>query len=198
MSKEAVTNRKLNQLLKNRWSPRAFSEKQIEKEKLLSILEAARWAPSASNLQPWVFFVGTKGDAVYQKIMDVLVEFNQMWAVNAPVLILNCGKTTSKDDEVNGVWQYDLGQSVAQMSIEAMDKGIYVHQMGGFDAMKAAELFQLPEHTRAVSVTALGYLGDPGILHPRMQKSELAIRERKELDTFVFSDTFGTHSPIID
>ncbi len=197
MPKEAVTESKMNQLLMRRWSPRAFDSKPIEIEKLKSMLEAARWAPSASNLQPWVFFVGLKGDEVYQKIFDTLVEFNQMWAVNAPVLILNCGKTTTNDEAINGVWQYDLGQAVAHMSIEAMDKGIYVHQMGGFDPQKATELFKLPEHTKAVSVLAAGYIGDPSILHPRMQKSEMAPRERKELNTFVFSATYEVNSTLI-
>ena len=197
MSKEADIKKKLNSLLKNRWSPRAFDDRPIEKEKLQSMLEAARWAPSASNIQPWVFFVGLKGDETYKKIFDTLVEFNQMWAVNAPVLILNCGKTTIKDDDSNGVWQYDLGQAVAHMSIEAMDEGIYMHQMSGFDPLKASKLFNLPKHIQAVSVAAAGYMGDPAILHPRMQKSEIAPRERKEIDTFVFSDSYGSKSPIV-
>jgi len=198
MSKEAITTSKLNPLLRKRWSPRAFDGRPVESEKLLSMLEAARWSPSASNLQPWTFFVGTKGDETYNKIFESLVEFNQMWAKNAPVLILNCGKITSNDEGIiNGTWQYDLGQSVAHMSIQAMDEGLFVHQMGGFDALKAAELFQLPENVQAVSVTAAGYLGDPSILHPRMQKSELAARIRKELDTFVFSERFGQTSPVV-
>lgn len=198
MLKEAVTINKLNPLLQNRWSPRAFDDRPVEKEKLMSMLEAARWSPSASNIQPWFFFVGIKGDPAYQKIFDALVEFNQMWAVNAPILILNCGKTTTEDGEmINGTWQYDLGQAVAHMSIQAMEEGIFVHQMSGFDALKAGELFMLPDDTLAVSVTAAGYLGDPSILHPRMQKSEIAGRERRELNTFVFSDNYGSASQII-
>ena len=78
-----------------------------------------------------------------------------------------------------------------------MQEDLHVHQMSGFDAQKAAELFSLPEDVRAVSVTAIGYLGDPAMLHPRMQKSELAERERKEMDTFVFSDKYGQASEII-
>lgn len=198
MSKEAVTSNKLNPLLQKRWSPRAFEDRPIEKEKLMSMLEAARWSPSASNIQPWFFFVGIKGDPAYQKIFDTLVEFNQLWAVNAPVLILNCGKITTRDNEtINGTWQYDLGQAVAHLSIQAMEEGIFVHQMSGFDALKAGELFLLPENTQAVSVTAAGYPGDPSILHLRMQKSEIAGRVREELDTFVFSDIYGSASQVI-
>jgi nitroreductase len=192
MSKEAKTNdHDIHPLLKQRWSPRAFDERPVDDGKIRNILEAARWSPSASNIQPWVFFVGFKGDETYDKIMNTLVEFNQLWAANAPVLMMNCGKTTNPDGTPSGIWQYDVGQSVAHLSMQVMDEGLHIHQMGGFDALKAAELFALPEDTRAVSVSAIGYLGDPAMLHPRMQKSEVAERERKEMDTFVFSDLHG-------
>jgi nitroreductase len=198
MSKKAKTKYEIHPLLAKRWSPRAFADKSIEKEKLQKILEAARWSPSASNIQPWVFFVGIKGDTVYEKIFESLVEFNQMWCVHAPVLVLNCGKITSGDDGArNKVWKYDVGQAVAHMSFQAMNEGLFIHQMGGFDALKAANLFSLPEDVRAISVSAIGYIGNPSILHPRMQKSELAERDRKELNTFVFSDKYGKASEII-
>ncbi len=198
MLKEAKTNNnEISMLLKKRWSPRAFDDRPVEPQKLRNIMEAARWSPSASNIQPWVFFLGIKGDDTYNKIYQSLVEFNQMWSKFAPVLIMNCGKITSSDGSLNGTWQYDTGQSVAHLSFQAMEEGLYVHQMSGFDPMKAAELFALPEDFQAISVTALGYIGDPAILHPRMQKSELDERERKEMDTFVFSDEFGRISDII-
>jgi nitroreductase len=198
MSKEAKTdNNEIHPLLLKRWSPRAFDDRMVEDQKIRNILEAARWSPSASNIQPWVFLAGFRGDKTYSKIMDSLVEFNQLWAGNAPVLILNCGKITNAKGIPNGTWQYDVGQAVAHLSIQVMDEGMYIHQMSGFDALKAAELFALPEEIRAISVSAIGYLGDPGMLHPRMQKSERAKRERKEMDTFVFSDKYGQVSEII-
>lgn len=198
MSKEAETNSNtLYPLLKQRWSPRAFDDRPVEAQKIRNIFEAARWAPSASNLQPWIFFVGIKGDKTYDMIYNTLVEFNQMWASFAPVLILNCGITASDEGKPFSSWRYDTGQAVALLSIQAMAEGLHVHQMAGFDALKAAELFSLPENTRAVTVTALGYIGDPAMLHPRMQKSELAPRERKEIGTFVFSEEFGSTSEIV-
>jgi nitroreductase len=198
MSKEAQTNDNvIHPLLKDRWSPRAFEDRPVEKEKLMNILEAARWSPSASNIQPWVFFLGLKGDETYEKIFRTMVEFNRLWARFAPVLILNCGRLTNDEGVSNGTWQYDTGQSVAHLSLQAMAEGLYVHQMSGFDALKAAELFDLPEDVRAISLTALGYLGDPSMLHPRMQKSERAPRVRKELNTFVFAGKFGETSGII-
>lgn len=198
MAKKANTgSNNIHSLLENRWSPRAFDGKAVEKQKLKNLLEAARWAPSASNIQPWVYFVGVKGDDTYTKIFETLVEFNQLWAGLAPVLILNCGKITNPKGDPNPTWQYDTGQSVAHLSIQAMEEGLYVHQMSGFDALKSAEIFELPEDVRAISVTALGYLGDPSILPTRMQNAERTGRERKEMDTFVFSEGFGKKSGII-
>ena len=198
MSKEAETNTNdIYPLLKQRWSPRAFDERPVEDQKIRNMLEAARWSPSASNIQPWIFFVGKKGEKAYDKIFKTLVEFNQMWASSAPLLILNCGQNASDEGEPYAVWKYDTGQAVAHLSIQAMAEGLHVHQMTGFDALKAAELFALPENVRAVSVMAIGYIGDPATLHPRMQKSELAPRVRKEIGTFVFSDEFGLSSDIV-
>lgn len=198
MSKKAKTNNNnIHPILAERWSPRAFANKAVEVEKLRNILEAARWSPSASNIQPWIFFVGIKGDDTYQKIFDSLVEFNQMWNTSTPILILNCGKMTTEDGSANVTWKYDTGQAVAHMSFQAMEEGLFVHQMSGFDIDKAAKLFNLPENVRAISISAIGYLGDPSVLHPRMQKSELAERERQELDTFVFENEFGNNSNII-
>jgi len=198
MHKEAKTSsNEIHPLLKKRWSPRAFEERPVEEQKLRNILEAARWSPSASNFQPWVFFLGMKGDKTYEKIFSTLVEFNQLWTKLAPVLILNCGRIADEDGKHFATWQYDTGQAVAHLSVQAMAEGLHVHQMSGFDALKAAELFSLPENVRAVSVTAIGYIGDPSLLHPRMQKSEVAERKRKEMGTFVFSEIFGTPSDIM-
>ncbi len=102
MSKEAKTNNnKIHSLLEKRWSPRAFEDRPVEFEKLNNILEAARWSPSASNIQPWIYFIGLKGDPTYDMIFESLVEFNQMWLLATPVLILNCGKTTTDDGSPN-------------------------------------------------------------------------------------------------
>ena len=97
----------------------------LRTEKLRNVLEAARWSPSASNIQPWVFFVGLKGDETYDKIYDSMVEFNQLWAKLAPVLILNCARITNEDGIPNGTWQYDTGQSVAHLSFQAMEEGLF-------------------------------------------------------------------------
>ncbi len=197
MNKKANTTYPINDILSKRWSPRAFADKVVEKEKLQSILEAARWSPSASNEQPWFFILGWNNDATYQKIFETLVEFNQMWAKNAPVLIISVGKQINSKDEPSSIFKYDVGQSVAHLTFQASIEGLYVHQMVGFDPDKAAELFQIPEGYEAISVMSIGYIGEPSMLHPRMQKAEKAERERKELSAFIFEEKFGKKSEII-
>jgi len=197
-NKKAKTIYPIHDYLGNRWSPRAFESRPVEKEKLLSLFEAARWAPSASNLQPWHFIIGFKGDHTYQKIYDTMVEFNQIWAKTAPVLVLTVSKITIDDtDNPNGTYKYDLGQSVAHITFQAMHEGLYVHQMTGFDRLKAEQSFGIPANFEAVSLISIGYQGDYKILPERMQKSEKAVRIRKELDTFVFSEKFGQTSKLI-
>lgn len=197
-SKKANTTYPIHDILSKRWSPRAFDEKAIEREKLLALFEAARWSPSASNLQPWSFIVGLKGDTTYDKAFSSLVEFNQLWAGFAPVLVLTIAKKNIKEsNKINGTYQYDLGQSVAHLSFQAMHEGIYVHQMSGFDQRKAEKEFEIPENYEAVSVIAMGYIGKTEILPERMQKSETDKRIRKELNSFIFSGKFGQTSKLI-
>jgi nitroreductase len=196
--KEAKTTFDIHSNLKNRWSPRAFSDKKIETEKLQNLFEAARWTPSAFNAQPWYFIVGQNNDTTYKKIFDCLVEFNQMWAKFAPVLVLSIGtKIIEKTGELNSAFRYDVGQSVAHLTFQAMEEDLYVHQMTGFNPQKAVEIFDIPEDYEALSVFAIGYLGDPSMLDPRMQKAEKAERERKLIKEFVFENTFGQPSELI-
>ncbi len=198
MEKHANTNHELHPELKKRWSPRAFSDKKVEKEKLQRIFEAARWAPSASNEQPWYFIVGEAGDETYKKIFDTLVEFNQLWVKTAPLVVLAIGKISSeKSGKENGWYKYDVGQAVAHLTFQATLEGLWVHQMGGYDAQKAGEVFEVPEGYEVVSAFTLGYMGDYKVLHPNLQKMEVADRERKNTDDFIFSNKFGEKSSLI-
>lgn len=192
MQNPTNNNHPLNELIKQRWSPRAFSAKSVEKEKIKSILEAARWAPSAFNEQPWRFIVGEKGGSTYDSILSTLVDWNILWAGNAPVLILNIAKKTfTHNAKPNVTFKYDLGQAVGLMITEAVDKGLYTHQMSGFNADKAAELFNIPDDFQAVSVTALGYYGNADELPKDMAEMETKPRERKEFKDVVFGEKFG-------
>ena len=195
MNKEANTIYDIHPLLKKRWSPRAFSEKPIENEKLQRMFEAARWSPSASNEQPWAYIFGKKGDETYNKIMSSLVEFNQIWSQFAPVLIVACAKKDVVKGEGENLYRmYDIGQAVAHFTFQAASEGLYVHQMAGFDAEKTNELFHIPANFEAVTVLAIGYMGDPKVLHPKLEKLEVAARERKPLKEFIFSGEFGKDS----
>lgn len=180
-------------LIAQRWSPRAFAARMVEKEKLQRIFEAARWAPSSSNEQPWRFIVGFAGDVTYQKIFSTLVEFNQLWAGTAPVVFLAVAKTSSDKNpgRENKSAHYDLGQAMAYLTLQAMHEGLYVHQMGGFDSTRAAQLFGLSEEYRVVTANTIGYPGNPETLHPNLRAMEVSARERKPLTNLVFDEAFG-------
>ena len=199
MEKNAITTYPINELAKNRWSPRAFLDKPVETPKLVSMFEAARWSASGGNEQPWRFIVGQKPDDSWQNIFSTLNEGNQAWTINVPVLILACGnKISSWDGGISDFFQYDVGQSVAHLSLEAMHQGLYVHQMGGFSAEKARELFEIPESFAILTAIAVGYLGKPEILSEKLMERELQERVRKPLPDMIFSGKFGAPSRIIE
>jgi nitroreductase len=172
-----------------RWSPRAFADKPVAAEDLKRIFEAAHWAASSSNEQPWRFLVGRKGDATYAKIFESLVEFNQMWAKSAPVLVLSVGKKTfSHNGSPNYHGLHDTGAATAYLTLQTSALGLHAHSMGGFDHEKARELFGIPEDYAMGAVTALGYLGDVDALPDRYKERELAPRTRKPLSEVVFAE----------
>ena len=197
MSKLATTSVPVNELARNRWSPRAFLNNQVEPEKLASMFEAARWSASGGNEQPWRFIVGRNPDETWQKIFSTLADGNQEWNSHVPVLILAIGyKISSWDGNISGYFQYDTGQAVAHLSIEAMNQGLHVHQMGGFSADKARELFEIPETFEPLTVVSAGYIGMASSLPEKLKQRELQERKRKELAEIVFSGKFGISAKI--
>ena len=182
----------ITEIFRQRWSPRAYSSKPVEESKLKSIFEAARWAPSSNNEQPWRFILGRKGDETWDKIYQSLVEWNQKWAGNAPVLILNMGKRTyTYKGKPNPTYLYDTGQAVSMLVNEVVNQGLFGHQMGGFSAEKASELLNIPSDYHPISVTAIGYYGDPDSLPEDMRKSEMEPRKRLRQEEIVFAGQFG-------
>lgn len=198
-NKTAETKFGLHPVLANRWSPRAFDGRAVEHEKIYRLLEAARWSPSASNEQPWRFIVGFKGDKTYQKLFDTFVEFNQLWTKTAPVLVLCIADTmsTKNPGKPNPTHAYDLGQAVAHLSFQAHADGLHVHQMSGFDLRKAEEVFEVPERFKVISAVAIGYIGNPEVLHPNLKEMELAGRERRPLVETVYTGKFGESFSLI-
>ncbi|QIR35429.1 nitroreductase family protein [Tolypothrix sp. PCC 7910] len=199
-NKTADTLYPVEELLRERWSPLAFSEEPVETDKLCTILEAAGWAASSYNEQPWSFIVATKDNpAEFQRLLDCLAEGNQEWAKNAPVLIISVAKLNF---ERNGVENrhafHDVGAATTTLAIQAMALGLFIHQMAGFDVPKAKEVYSIPDGYEPVAAIALGYLGDPQTLSERLQQRELALRSRKPLETYVFSGSWNQVSPVIN
>jgi nitroreductase len=199
MRKPAPTEVPLNEIVRERWSPRAFSDKVVPPEALRSLFEAARWAPSSSNLQPWSYLVATQDDPEnFAKMLSTLVEFNAGWAKQAPVLVLSVAQVkTPKDSAPNRHALHDVGSATAQLTFEANSRGMLVHQMAGFDVEKAREVFGIPRDWEPVAAMAIGYPGDPQALPERLRERELAPRTRKPLNEFVMTGGWGHTAPFI-
>ena len=176
-------------IIHTRWSPRSFSDREVSPADLALVFEAARWAASSYNEQPWRFLVGTRNSLTYKKIHSSLGEFNQAWAGVAPVLILGATRTKfTHNDAPNRVALYDLGAAASYLTLQAAALGLATHQMAGFDVDLARKAFEIPEIYELGAVIALGYQGEPAALnHERMIAQETAPRERKSLKDFVFS-----------
>jgi nitroreductase len=187
--KRAPKESGIHPVISHRWSPRAFADKPVTTEDLTKIFDAARWAASSYNEQPWRFVVGRKGDATYQKIFDSLIEFNQGWAKSAPVLVLSTAKKTfSHNGAPNGYGIHDTGAATATLTLQATALGLHSHGMAGFDKDKARAAFNIPEDFEIGAVTALGYLGDPETLPEGLKAQETSPRTRKPLEEVVFSE----------
>jgi nitroreductase len=179
----------VEELILRRWSPRAFADKEVSADELKAIFEAARWAASSSNEQPWRFLVGRRGDETYQKIFNALVAGNQSWAKSAPVLILSVAKKTfTAKGNHNRVALHDTGAATANLTLQATANGLHTHSMAGFDGEQVRASFAIPSDYEIGAVTAIGYFGDPSSLPEHLLKIEVAPRQRKSLEEFVFAD----------
>jgi nitroreductase len=183
----AETSTPVNEIIATRRSPRSLSaDAVISNEDLLAMLEAARWAASAFNGQPWRFFVGKRGDEVFTQILSSLGEFNQSWSKSASALILVASKTVKGDGVTpHADYQYDCGLSVAQLVIEAHDRGLVAHQMTGFDKSVAQSALSITEDLTPVVVVAIGTQDAPEKLAGPLLERETAKRERLPLSTIV-------------
>jgi nitroreductase len=199
MQKPAATDHPVHDFIRERWSPRAFSDKPVSPDVLRSLFEAARWAASSYNDQPWSYLVATKDDATnYSKMLSVLMDMNAAWAKQAPVLAISVVRQKFKHDGTpNPVAVHDVGAANAQLTMEATSRGLMVHQMAGFHRDKARELFGIPEGWEPVSAMAIGYPGDPETLPEQLRKPEMAPRTRKPLSEFVMTGQWGHTAPFL-
>jgi nitroreductase len=176
-------------VIHTRWSPRSFAKRDVSPADLKKVFEAARWTASSYNEQPWRFLVGLRDSVTYKKILSSLIEFNQVWAGHAPVLILGVARTTfSHNNSPNRVALYDLGAAASYLTLQAAALGLATHQMAGFDPEAARAALGIPADYVVGAVIALGYQGEPSALtNGQMLAQETAPRERKPLTDFVLS-----------
>jgi nitroreductase len=187
--KHASSETGVQDVILRRWSPRAFADKKVSAKELQALFEAARWAASSSNEQPWRFLLGHRGDETYQKIFSALVEFNQAWAKSAPVLIVSVAKKTlTGKDQPNRCNLHDTGAATANLALQATADGLHTHSMAGFDPEQIRASFAIPADYDIGAVTAIGYFGDPDTLPEHLRKIEVSPRQRKPLEEFVFSE----------
>lgn len=175
--------------LKNRWSPVIFSDRPVEKEKIFSMFEAARWAPSSFNEQPWAFIYATKENTEeYNKLLDCIFEGNAEWAKDAPLLLIAFAKTVhDRNGKPNKHAWFDLGHAVSNLSAQATAMGLYLHQMGGFDSAKTNDFYNVPENYEPVVAIAIGYMGEYDSAPEGFQNRDKAPRKRNEITEFVFT-----------
>ncbi|MEO0480464.1 MAG: nitroreductase family protein [Planctomycetota bacterium] len=192
MTTPANTSFPIHELLRDRFSPRAFADQSVSTEVLGCLFEAARWAPSAFNEQPWIFIAATREQGEdFARLGDCLVEGNA-WAKNAPVLAISVAQTRfARNDKENRHAFHDVGLATAFLTLEAQAQGLSVHQMAGFDAELAKTSLELPENHEPVAMFAIGPVGDPSTLPDPLRERELAPRVRKPLSEVVFRGVHG-------
>lgn len=178
--------------IRERKSRRAYLPTPVSGETIKSLFEAARWAPSSSNEQPWAYLYATKDQPeLWEKIFDSLMEGNKLWTREAPLLVVSMvRKNFLKNDKPNGSARFDLGAANAFLSLQATHLGLNVHQMGGFEKDKIIGNLNIPDTHEPVVVLAIGYPGTPEQLAEPFKTRETALRERYTQEFFVMNDTF--------
>lgn len=196
--KSATTAMPIHDIITKRWSCRAFeADKPVSHDQVISLVEAARWAPSCFGDEPWRFIVWNRNRdaAAWQKAFDCLVEWNQNWVKNAPVLVLvTANSVFRKNGKLNAWGQYDTGAAAENFCLQAVSLGLMAHQMGGFDADRVRREFAIPEQFSCMAMIAVGYQGEEIVLNDELKELELAPRERTPLGAHFFDGAWG--SPI--
>ncbi len=203
MQKLAHTQFPIHDLLARRWSPRAFDERTIDAGLLQTLFEAARWAPSSNNEQPWRFIVASKeNETDWNRLFDCLTEGNRRWVFRAPVLVLSIAGMNFEDDgKPNRHAFHDTGLAAENLVLQATASGLVAHQMAGFDVEKARDYLGIPTGYEPVAMIAIGYPGDPAVLPERLRERELRPRSRRPIQEWTFSGQWGvplSNSTVLD
>jgi nitroreductase len=197
--KYAAPDHPIHELLAKRWSPYAFADRPVSDADLRSVFEAARWAASSYNEQPWSYIVATKANpAAFERLLSCLVEGNQAWAQVAPVIALGCTRLHfTRNNKPNAAAVHDLGLASASLTLEATARGLVVHQMIGILPDHARVLYRIPEGVQPLTGLAIGYVADPTALPEKYRERDLAPRSRKALAEFVFGGEWGAASDLV-
>lgn len=197
-TKDAVPDHPIHDFLTKRWSPYGFGDRDVAEEDLLAILEAARWAPSSYNEQPWRYLMARRTQVeAFQNLVSCLVEANQVWAKHAPVLLVGVTMLKfSRNGHPNKAAAHDLGLAAGNICLEATARGLYVHQMIGIIPERVRELYRLPDDAEPLTALALGYLGDGNNLPVALQERDRTPRARHPISSFVFENTWGESTQI--
>ena len=199
LHKNATPDHPIHELIARRWSPYGLAERPVSDDDLRSLFEAARWAASSYNEQPWSYIVATKANqAEFERLLSCLVEGNQPWAKAAPVLAIGCTSLNfRRNNKANAAAVHDLGLASATLTVEATARGLFVHQMIGILPERVRELYRVPEGVQPLTGLAIGYSADPSILPDADKQRDRAPRVRKKLAEFVFGGQWGTTSRIV-
>ena len=179
-----------NKMFIDRWSPRAMSGEKISNDELMKLFEAARWAPSSYNNQPWRFVYALRETPQWQPLFDLLVDFNKQWCKNASALVVIASKDIFEyNNKPSRTAQFDTGAAWMSLALQGFMKGLVVHGLEGFDYEKARTVIRLPADHTILAMCAIGHLGDTSVLPPDIAAKEIK-SDRKPLDQFVFEATF--------
>jgi nitroreductase len=189
----APTNVDIHELFAGRWSPRAFSDQPVDRAQLHRMLEAARWAPSSNNMQPWRFIVFDRQRHApeFKRAFDTLMPGNQKWNANVPVLVCIAASTVTPKGEPAKTAAYDTGAAAMALVLQAHALGLATHQMGGFDRDAFRQAFAIPEDIQLISMVAIGHFGDAGLLDDALREREAAPRARKPLGETAFEGAWN-------
>jgi nitroreductase len=190
--KETPNDYPIDELIKKRWSPVVFGNQPLEQEKILSLFEAARWAPSCFNEQPWSFIIADKSTPEdFAMMLSCLSEGNRLWAQSAQLLIISVAKLHfDHNGKPNRHAWYDTGAAVMNLVLQATALGLHAHQMAGFSVEKTREYYHIPETHEPVTAIAIGYPGDSVSLTEDLRKRNEAARKRKPVSAFAFTGSW--------
>jgi nitroreductase len=186
----------IHDIIMKRRSTVLFSSQPINNEILIELFEAARWAPSSRNLQPWGFIYAIKGDFYFNKLLDCMNEKNQVWASKAPVILLTIAQSFTDDQQQNPYAKHDTGMAYSNLVFQAISRGLSIHPMGGFDRDKARITAEIPKNYEPVIMAALGYKSDSIDFEENLLEREKKERVRKPLSEIVFHGKYVINSSL--